>query len=63
MNLSLVKMMNLEWYYYNHPKDYLLYKDDEEILDYLVEEAYPTLKSKLDMEEKNKKNSSGFFDK
>lgn len=49
------------WYYYNHPEDYLLYKDDEEILDYLVAEAYPTPKSKLEEEEKNKKNSSGFL--
>ena len=49
------------WYYYNHPEDYLSYKDDEEILDYLVAEAYPTPKSKLEEEEKNKKNSSGFL--
>ena len=49
------------WYYYNNPENYLLYKDDEEILDYLVAEAYPTPKSKLEEEEKNKKNSSGFL--
>jgi hypothetical protein len=51
------------WYYYNHIEEYLLYKNDQEVLDYLVEEAYPTPKTKdKEEEDKNKKDSSGFLD-
>ena len=51
------------WYYYNKIEEYLLYKNDQEVLDYLVEEAYPTPKTKdKEEEDKNKKDSSGFLD-
>ena len=48
------------WYLYNYPSLYLLYKNDEEIIDYFIQSEYPTPKSKL---EENNKNSSGFFNK
>ena len=47
------------WYYYNNLEYYLLYKNDQEVLDYLVRNAYPIPKSK-DKEEENK-GSSGFL--
>lgn len=52
------------WYYYNNIENYLLYKNDKEVLDYLIEDAYPTPKSKDRKEEKeeNKKDMSGFLD-
>lgn len=28
------------WYFYNHPKDYLLYKDESEVIDYLLRQEY-----------------------
>lgn len=46
------------WYLYNNPSLYLLYKNDEEIIDFFIQSMYPTPKSKL---EENNKNSSGFF--
>ena len=49
------------WYYYNHPKDYLLYKDDEEIIDFLIQKYYPTHKSNETEQENNKDSSSGFL--
>ena len=30
------------WYYYNKPKDYLLYEDDYQVITYLTESSYPT---------------------
>ena len=29
------------WYYYNNPDKYLLYKNDEDIINYLIQETYP----------------------
>ena len=51
------------WYYYNNPEEYLSYKNDGEILDYLIEKAYPTpiYKVKNEAEKNEKKNSSGFL--
>ena len=30
------------WYYYNYPKEYLLYGDDYQVITYLTESSYPT---------------------
>ena len=49
------------WYYYNHPEEYLLYKNDEEILEYLINEAYPTPISKVKNETEKKQNLSRFL--
>ena len=46
------------WIYYNKPEYYLLYRNDNEVIDYLIEKNYPTPKS---IDDKNKKASSGFF--
>ena len=46
------------WFYYNNPDLYLLYKNEEEIINFFIQSEYPTPKYKL---EENKKNSSGFF--
>ena len=48
------------WYYYNNLENYLLYRNDQEVLDYLIENDYPTPKSK-DREEEENKGSSGFL--
>lgn len=29
------------WYFYNNPDEYILYKDEKEIIDFLVQRAYP----------------------
>ena len=29
------------WYFYNYPGEYILYKDEKEIIDFLVQKAYP----------------------
>ena len=53
------------WYYYNHPEDYILYKNNEEIVNYLIENAYPTPISKIKEEKEKtekKENSSAFLD-
>ena len=53
------------WYYYNHPEDYLLYKNNEEIVNYLIENAYPTPISKVKEEKEKtekKENSTAFLD-
>ena len=42
------------WYYYNNPEDYLLYKNNDEIINYLIENAYPTPISKIREEEDEK---------
>ena len=46
------------WYYYNNPKEYLLYRNDEEIFNYLIEQSYTTSKS---MNEEKERSSSCFF--
>jgi len=48
------------WYFYNHPEDYLLYKDEEEIIDYLIQKYYPSHKSN-ETEQENEISSSGFL--
>lgn len=30
------------WYYYNNPKEFLLYEDDYQVISYLIESNYPT---------------------
>jgi hypothetical protein len=49
------------WYYYNHPEEYLLYKDEQEIIDYLIQQNYPTHISNETEQEDKKDNSSGFL--
>ena len=50
------------WYYYNHPDHYLLYKNDEEIIDYLMQRNYPTHKSNAtETDQEQRKDSSGFL--
>ena len=34
--------LRLLWYEYNHPVQYLLYKNEEDIINYLVKEIYPS---------------------
>lgn len=49
------------WYYYNHPDHYLLYKDEQEIIDYLIQRNYPThISNEIEQEDK-KDSSSGFL--
>ena len=49
------------WYYYNNPDHYLLYKDEQEIIDYLIRQNYPTRISNETEQEDKKDNSSGFL--
>ena len=28
------------WYFYNNPKEYILYKDEDDVIDYLIQSAY-----------------------
>ena len=29
------------WYFYNHPEEYILYKNEEDIIHFLLQQAYP----------------------
>ena len=29
------------WYFYNHPEEYILYKNEEDIINFLLQQAYP----------------------
>jgi len=49
------------WYYYNHPDQYLLYKDNEEIIDFLIQSYYPTHNSNETEQENNKNSSRGLL--
>lgn len=33
------------WYFYNHPNEYMLYKDQEQVINYLVQKDYPEYQS------------------
>ena len=33
------------WYFYNHPDEYMLYKDQEQVINYLVQKDYPEYQS------------------
>ena len=48
------------WYYYNNPDHYLLYKDEQEIIDYLIQQNYPTHISN-EIEQEDKKDNSSVF--
>ena len=54
--------LRLLWYEYNHPDEYLLYKNEEDIIHFLVKEAYPSYDPKYTPskteEEKNNNNSN-----
>ena len=45
------------WYYYNNPIQYLIYRNEEEVLNFFIESQYPTPKSVLEAE----KDSSRFY--
>lgn len=47
------------WYYYNKPYNYLMYRNNEELLDFLIESEYPTPMSKI--KGNNTTNSGGFY--
>ena len=51
------------WYYYNNPDHYLLYRNEEEIIDYFIQSNYPTIKSSNETGQENKENSNGFLNK
>ena len=52
------------WYSYNNPDLYLLYKDEPEVLNYLIKNAYPSYNEKnleVDIEAKNESTGSSTY--
>ena len=46
------------WYFYNHPEEYILYKNEEDIINFLLQQAYPSYGNNKNSSESDSSDST-----